>query len=168
MVTRRRNKDPVSHCLSTVFCYSIFRGFPGGSMVKESACKAGDTGDVVWSLGREDPVEEGIVTHSSILARKVPQTEEPDGLWSMGLKTVGYNWSDWARAHSIFTQTSPSQWQDGAVRIQISKTLAVSPTENMNRNYSFFTVKAKVLLWFSLVQPRKDVHFLNLDPRGEW
>ena len=63
-------------------------------MVKESACEAGDTGDtgdVVQSLGREDPVKEGIVTHSSILARKVPQTEEPDGLWSMGLKTVGHD-----------------------------------------------------------------------------
>ena len=60
-------------------------------MVKESACEAGDTGDVVRSLGREDPVKEGIVTHSSILTRKVPQTEEPDGLWSMGLKTAGHD-----------------------------------------------------------------------------
>ena len=60
-------------------------------MVKESACEAGDTGDVVQSLGREDPVKEGVVTHSSILARKVPQTEEPDRLWSMRLKTVGHD-----------------------------------------------------------------------------
>ena len=34
----------------------------------------------VWSLGREDPLEEEMATHSSVLAWKIPQTEEPDGL----------------------------------------------------------------------------------------
>ena len=34
----------------------------------------------------EDPVEEGIATHSSILAWKIPWTEEPGGLWSIGFK----------------------------------------------------------------------------------
>ena len=38
------------------------------------------------SLGREDPLEEGMATHSSILAWRIPWTEEPDGLQSMGLK----------------------------------------------------------------------------------
>ena len=37
----------------------------------------------VRSLGREDPLEEGIATHSSILAGKIPWTEEPGGLQSM-------------------------------------------------------------------------------------
>ena len=41
------------------------------------------------SLGREDPLEEGMATHSSILAWRIPQTEEP-GLQSMGLQKVGY------------------------------------------------------------------------------
>ena len=40
-------------------------GSPGGVNSKESACKAGDPGR---SLGREDPLEEGMATHSSILA----------------------------------------------------------------------------------------------------
>ena len=35
-------------------------------------------------LGREDPLEEGMATHSSILAWRIPWTEEPGGLWSMG------------------------------------------------------------------------------------
>ena len=38
----------------------------------------------VQSLGREDPLEKGMATHSSILAWKVPSTEEPGGLQSMG------------------------------------------------------------------------------------
>jgi len=56
-------------------------GFPGGSVVKESTCHAGDTGDVpVRSLSREDPLEEEMATHSSILAWRIPWTEEPGRL----------------------------------------------------------------------------------------
>ena len=40
----------------------------------------------VRSLGREDPLEKGMATHSSILAWRIPWTEEPDGLQSMGLQ----------------------------------------------------------------------------------
>ena len=36
----------------------------------------------VWSLGQEDPMEEGILTHSSILAWRIPWTEDPGGLQS--------------------------------------------------------------------------------------
>ena len=43
------------------------------------------------SLGREDPLEEELATHSSILAWEIPWTEEPDRLQSMGSKRVGYN-----------------------------------------------------------------------------
>ena len=45
----------------------------------------------VWFLGREDPLEEEIATHSSILAWKISWTEEPRGLQSMGLQRVGYD-----------------------------------------------------------------------------
>ena len=38
--------------------------------------------------GQEDPLEEGMATHSRILARKIPWTEEPGGLWSMGLEVT--------------------------------------------------------------------------------
>ena len=38
----------------------------------------------VWSLGQEDPLEKEMATHSRILAWKIPWTEEPDGLQSMG------------------------------------------------------------------------------------
>ena len=41
-------------------------------------------GTWVRSLGREDPLEEGMATHSSILAWRIPRSEEPDGLQSIG------------------------------------------------------------------------------------
>ena len=52
-------------------------GLPRWLSSKESACNGGDTGS---SLGPEDPLEEGMATHSSILARRIPWTEEPGGL----------------------------------------------------------------------------------------
>ena len=55
-------------------------GFPGGSAVKDPPAMQEMR---VWSLGQKDPVEKEIAAHSSILAWKVPQTEEPCGLHSM-------------------------------------------------------------------------------------
>ena len=62
--------------------------FSSGSDGKESACSAGDLGQ---SLGWEDPLEEGMATHSSILAWRIAWAEEPGGLQSMGLKRVGHD-----------------------------------------------------------------------------
>ena len=48
-------------------------GFPGNLEGKESACNVGDR---VQSLGQEDPLEKGMAAHSSILAWRIPRTEE--------------------------------------------------------------------------------------------
>ena len=61
-------------------------GFPGDSVDKESAFNAGDAGSVP-GLGRFSG--EGMATHSSVLARRIPWTEEPDGLQFTGLQRVG-------------------------------------------------------------------------------
>ena len=45
----------------------------------------------VCPLGREDPMEKGMGTHSSILAWRIPRTEEPSGLWPMGSQRVGHD-----------------------------------------------------------------------------
>ena len=45
----------------------------------------------VRSLGQEDPLEEGMATQSSILAWRIPRTEEPGGLQSMGSQRVGHD-----------------------------------------------------------------------------
>jgi len=46
----------------------------------------------VWSLGQEDPLEKEMATHSSTLAWKIPWTEEPGRIQSMGLQRVIHNW----------------------------------------------------------------------------
>ena len=55
-------------------------GLPGWLSAKETSCNAGDAGDEGSILGQEDPLEEEMATHSSILAWKVPLTEEPGRL----------------------------------------------------------------------------------------
>ena len=60
-------------------------GLPRWHSGKESACQC------KRSLGWEDPLEEKMATHSSILTWEIPQTEEPRGLWSMGSKRVGHS-----------------------------------------------------------------------------
>ena len=47
----------------------------------------------VRSLGGEDPLKKGMATHSSILAWRIPWTEEPGGLQAIGLQRVGHNWA---------------------------------------------------------------------------
>ena len=46
----------------------------------------------LWSLGWEDPLEEGMAAHSSILAWRIPWPEEPGGLQSMGSQSVRQDW----------------------------------------------------------------------------
>ena len=50
-------------------------------------------GTWVQSLGREDPLENKMATHSSILAWEIPRMEEPGGLQSMGSQRVGHNYA---------------------------------------------------------------------------
>ena len=68
------------------------RDFPGGSVVKNLPAYAGEIRDTVWPLCWEDPLEEEMATHSSIFAWKIPWTEEPGGLQSMGHKRVQHDW----------------------------------------------------------------------------
>ena len=65
--------------------------FPGGSVVKNPSAMQEMQETRVQSLGQEDPLEEGVATHSSILAWRIPWTEELGGLQSMGLHTVRHD-----------------------------------------------------------------------------
>ena len=69
-------------------------GFPGGSAGKESACQCRrcKRRRFVPSLGWEDPLEKEMVIHASILAWKVPWTEESGGLQSPGSQNVRHDW----------------------------------------------------------------------------
>ena len=62
-----------------------------GLVVKDPPANAGDIRHVGLIPGWGDPLEEGTATHSYILAWRIPWTEEPDGLRSMGLQRVRHN-----------------------------------------------------------------------------
>ena len=64
-------------------------GFPGGASGKETYLPVQEIWDVVPSLGQEDALEKGMATHSSILAWRIPQTEEPGRLQSIGSQKLG-------------------------------------------------------------------------------
>ena len=81
----------------------VFLGFSCNSDGKETACNAGNL-DSVPGLGRS--LEEGMATHSSILAWRIPLTEEPGGLQPMGLQRVGHNWVTQHTALSVDNQCS--------------------------------------------------------------
>ena len=66
-------------------------GFPGSSDGKESACNTGDLGSIP-GLGRSPG--EGMVTHSCILAWRIPWAEEPGWLQSVGSQRVGHDWAN--------------------------------------------------------------------------
>ena len=63
-----------------------------GAGVKNPPANAGDTRDRVQFLSQEDPQEEEMATHSSILALKILWTEEPSGLQSIGSQLDMTNW----------------------------------------------------------------------------
>ena len=83
---KKKNESKIlNFSLSANNKYWHLMGFPGGSV---SACNAGDEG-FIPGLGRSPG--EGNGNHSSIPAWKVPWTEEPGGLQSMGSQRVGHN-----------------------------------------------------------------------------
>ena len=81
---QKSTKNYLNFCLQAPFP----EGFPGGSVAKNLPAMQETQ---VPSLGWEDPVEKGVATHSTVLAWRIPWTEEPGGLQSMGSQRVGHN-----------------------------------------------------------------------------
>ena len=74
--------------LSTIYT----NGYKGVSLVAQTVTNLPAMQETwVRSLDREDPLEKKMATHSSILAWRIPRTEEPGGLQSMGWQRVGYD-----------------------------------------------------------------------------
>ena len=80
-------------------------GFPDGSVVKNPPTNAGDTSP---SLGEEDPLEEEMETHASILAWEIPWTEESGRLHSMGSQ------KSWTR---LSMQSTKCQASDALIKL---------------------------------------------------
>ena len=75
-----------------LLCLSLLlASFPGGSVVKNPPAMQEMLETGVPSLGGGDPLEEGMATHSSILAWRIPWTEEPGGLQSIELQRVRHD-----------------------------------------------------------------------------
>ena len=70
---------------------------------------------LVQSLGQEDPLEEEMATHSSILAWRIPWTEEPGGLQSMGSQRVRHDWA--TNTHTVLSQVVPSLKQEFSAKV---------------------------------------------------
>ena len=97
------------HTIVREFINFSYCTFPGALVIKKKKKKLPamqETQDRwVWSLSREDPLEEGMAVHSSILAWRIPWTEEPGGLQSTGSQRVGQDWSDWTHEHTELSNT---------------------------------------------------------------
>ena len=91
---------------------ALFSAFPGGASGKEPACRCRRPEMWVGSLGPEDPLEEGMAAHSSILAWRIPWTEESSALQSIGSQRVRHSWSDLAacrHACTLFIYVTPQR-----------------------------------------------------------
>ena len=96
-----KNPDPSPVALIVEICQTLLvsrttlfipewtnRSFPAGSGGKESACNAGDADSIPrW----EDHLEKDMATHSSILAWRIPWTEEPGGIPSTGSQRIRHD-----------------------------------------------------------------------------
>ena len=66
----------------------MLQGLPGGSVVNNPPANARDAG---LSLGQEDPLKKEVATHSSVLTWRIPGTEKPGGLPSVGSHRVRHD-----------------------------------------------------------------------------
>ena len=115
--------------LSQVFCEvgkivnlmlqmnTFVQGLPGGASGKEPTCQCRRCKRHGFDpLGREDPLEEGMATHSSIFAWRIPWTEEPNRLKSIRLPRAGHDWSNWASTHA-HSRKYYKQWHTNKFKI---------------------------------------------------
>ena len=92
-----------SHFLVNIslLVYTDERASKVAPVVKNPLVNAEDVREGVSSLGWEDPLEEGMAVHSSILAWRIPWTEEPGWLQSMASQRVEHDWSDLAQTRTL-------------------------------------------------------------------
>jgi len=115
-----------------------FQGFPSGSVVKNPPAGQETQEMWVWSLGQENPLEEGMATHSSILAWIIPWTEELGRLQAMESQS-------WTQLKLLSTHTY-------LFKIVISFSLAMYPeVELLDHMLLIFLIFWKITILFSTV-----------------
>ena len=101
-------------------------GFLDGSVVKNLPAVQ-ET--LVWSLDQEDHLEKGMATHFSILAWRIPWTEEPGELQSIGSQRVGLDWGDGAHIDTMQLQFNFIKYKTAAAAAAAAaKSLQSCPT----------------------------------------
>ena len=89
----------------------------------------------VGSLGGEDPLEEGVATHPSVLARKILWTQEPGRVWSVGSQKVRHNWSNSAHTeHCSFSLVGGS--------VNMNPIIIYIPSNNSKCEVNYYWVNA--------------------------
>ena len=109
--------------------------FPGGASGKEPTCQCRRHETHVQSLGQEDPLEEEMATQFSILAWRIPWTEEPGRLWSIVSQRVEHDWSNLTCMQSKMTpdikyllQKLATKWITGKYKMQDPTTSRLKQT----------------------------------------
>ena len=99
-VLRHRPSDRTEFQWAQIFFFLLLKGgysqWSASSIaqwVKNLPAMQGTQETQVWSLGQEDPLEKEMVTHSNMLAWRIPWTEEHGGLQSLGSQRVRHNWA---------------------------------------------------------------------------
>ena len=93
----------MSKVLST-YCSRGWKSFQAALVVRNLPTSEETQDTQVQSLGLENPLEEDMATHSSLLAWRIPWTEEPGGLQSMGV-TQSWTWLKWlSTAHRMWME----------------------------------------------------------------
>ena len=98
-------------------------GFPSGSVVKNMTANAGDSGDVSLISRWEDPLQKEMATHPSILAWKIPWTEEPGRLQSVKSQGVRH---DLVTEHAYMDCSPPDSLVHGISQARILEWVAIA------------------------------------------
>ena len=144
-------KQSVRNCL----IYTLVRASLVAQMIKNLPAMQETQ---VGSLGWEDPLEKGMATHFRNLAWRIPPTEEPGGLQSLGLQRVGHDWTS-----NIFTfsntQLTGNSWLFWHCRTIHS--LSLKKSHEFQSVYIYKPCHWKIFLLVSF-HKREDIKFLYL------
>ena len=101
----------------------------------------------VWSLSWEDPLKKEMATHSSTLAWKIPWTEDPGRLQSMGSQRVGHDWATSLLLHPIQYSCLENPMDRGAWRAIVHRVTELDTTERLT-----LSDRANYATLFSIIQ----------------
>ena len=101
----------------------------------------------VQSLGWKDPLEEGMATHSSILAWRIPWTVEPGGLQSMGSQRVRHDSVTEQQQHSLFWASQVAQWVKNMPAGQETQETRVRSLGRKDSLEKYMATHSSILAW---------------------